>query len=335
MTVVRITIKKKLTQGAYAYRQFMADSFSSDYLVRTDASFPSSEIKEYAVRIATAESELYPARVRFESAIAKLSTPGATAEELRGQFTHIGLGQMKGRLETGEDETLAFPSVTAVYGRQAVYGRHGRLLMPHALTTTEWNLYAHQHVSPVRFMNQGTDAVTTFSDALLAATAPSNGIYVMPASEGDTPQSLREINRFFFLGFQVASSKAIRKKRKSSAAKSSQVHPDLQQCELHRESYAPNVDPSARVKVPVAGVVYLLQAGDYFKIGKSIDLDKRLGQIKLQLPYPVEVVHVIQAAHPLLAEAHWHRRFSALRRNGEWFLLTQTDVDEFKSVSNM
>jgi hypothetical protein len=82
-------------------------------------------------------------------------------------------------------------------------------------------------------------------------------------------------------------------------------------------------------------VVYLLQAGEHFKIGKSVDLNKRLGQIKLQLPYPVEVVHVIQAANPLQAEAHWHKHFASLRRNGEWFVLTPAEVGEFKSASQM
>jgi hypothetical protein len=58
---------------------------------------------------------------------------------------------------------------------------------------------------------------------------------------------------------------------------------------------APELDLSptrkgAKSKAPSAGVVYLLKAGEHFKIGKSISFDKRLEQIKLQLPYAVEVV---------------------------------------------
>ena len=39
------------------------------------------------------------------------------------------------------------------------------------------------------------------------------------------------------------------------------------------------------------GVVYLLKAGPYYKIGNSINFEQRLGQIKLQLPYAVEELH--------------------------------------------
>ena len=83
------------------------------------------------------------------------------------------------------------------------------------------------------------------------------------------------------------------------------------------------------------GVVYLLQAGHYYKIGKAIDLRKRVRQIELKLPYPVEVIHSIEAFHPYKAEQHWHNRFADKRTNGEWFVLTDEDVAEFKSFTQM
>jgi hypothetical protein len=91
----------------------------------------------------------------------------------------------------------------------------------------------------------------------------------------------------------------------------------------------------SKSKSQTEGVVYLLKAGPHFKIGKSVAFDKRLGQIKLQLPYAVEVVHTIRAANVSEVESYWHRRFASLRQNGEWFLLTDAEVEEFKSISNM
>lgn len=85
----------------------------------------------------------------------------------------------------------------------------------------------------------------------------------------------------------------------------------------------------------VEGLVYLLRAGPYFKIGKSVSFEKRLSQIKLQMPDPVEVVHIMCAANPTQAETYWHRRFGAKQRNGEWFLLSDAEVEEFKSVSQI
>lgn len=52
------------------------------------------------------------------------------------------------------------------------------------------------------------------------------------------------------------------------------------------------------------GFVYLLKSGDYYKIGKANDLKKRLSQIKLQLPFDVELVHAIEAFHPHKVEQH-------------------------------
>jgi hypothetical protein len=176
---------------------------------------------------------------------------------------------------------------------------------------------------------------TPFSDELMAAIAAANGTYVMPGTEGDTEHSLRKIKDFFFHGVQVASLKRKRKKLGVAAKRAAQLRSNLQQSESDFGNETVGGSRSARANVPVEGVVYMLQAGDYFKIGMSINLDKRLSQIKLQLPFPVEVVHVIQVAHALQAEAHWHRRFAALRRNGEWFLLSEADVDEFKRVSRM
>jgi len=80
------------------------------------------------------------------------------------------------------------------------------------------------------------------------------------------------------------------------------------------------------------GVVYLLKSGPFYKIGKATDFSKRLGQIKLQLPYPVETVHVIKASDAGKTEKYWHQRFADKRaENGEWFLLTEIDIQEFAS----
>lgn len=335
LTVVRITIKKTLTQGGYAYRQSASGPFATDYLVRTNAPFPSPQLADYATNIALAESRLYPAIVRFDRASVKLATPGASSDELRGQFSQVGLDRLQGQLELGEDEVLAFPSVTAVYSRSALGGRHGRLVLPHALTATEWNLYAHERELPPRYQKPGDSDQTPFSQQLLDAIRAANGSYVMSAGEGDTEQSLRKVVGFFFHGFQVAPLKAKGKKSGVAAKRAAKLRASLQPGETDPDNIAPQASRSTRTKVPAPGVVYLLKAGGHFKIGMSTNPDKRIGQIKLQLPYPVEVMHTIRAANPLAAEAHWHRRFAALRQNGEWFLLTGAEVSEFKSVSEM
>ncbi len=120
---------------------------------------------------------------------------------------------------------------------------------------------------------------------------------------------------FVFQGFQALSSKR-KKKRPAKGAKTA-------------------ASRAAGTAEPVEGVVYLLRAGPYFKISKSVSFEKRLNQIKLQFPDPVEVVHTIRAANPSQSESYWHRHFAAKRRNGEWFLLNDADVEEFKSITEM
>jgi hypothetical protein len=117
--------------------------------------------------------------------------------------------------------------------------------------------------------------------------------------------------------------------RKRSKRKLGAAQPYLEPLQRHSSLMQSASTSTAKPETQPIGSVYLLKAGPFYKIGKSINFEKRLKQIKLQLPYPVEVVHTISTPEYSKLEAYWHQRFRSKRTNGEWFLLTDEDVEEF------
>lgn len=89
----------------------------------------------------------------------------------------------------------------------------------------------------------------------------------------------------------------------------------------------PAETPSGKVQL---GHVYLLKAGEYYKIGQSSELEKRVKSINVALPDKATLEHAISTDDPPGIEAYWHRRFADRRANGEWFKLTKSDILAFK-----
>jgi excisionase family DNA binding protein len=68
-------------------------------------------------------------------------------------------------------------------------------------------------------------------------------------------------------------------------------------------------------------IVYVIRAGEMVKIGKAVNVAKRLKGLQTASPVPLSVIHTIASDDGDALEIELHRRFAAHRANGEWFRL--------------
>ena len=86
---------------------------------------------------------------------------------------------------------------------------------------------------------------------------------------------------------------------------------------------------------PTGQYVYLIQdvtVTGYFKIGKTNNPSRRMYDFGVLLPMQVKVIHVIPCQNMSQLEAQLHRQFADKRVNGEWFALSQPDIDYIKGL---
>lgn len=85
------------------------------------------------------------------------------------------------------------------------------------------------------------------------------------------------------------------------------------------------------LKVPLnnnCGYVYILEAVGFkvYKIGRTKNIDTRMKTL-IKLPFDTKLIHTIKTDNPTKTELELHRKFADLRVNGEWFKLSNENIE--------
>ncbi len=86
------------------------------------------------------------------------------------------------------------------------------------------------------------------------------------------------------------------------------------------------------------GYVYLITYAEtpgYYKIGKALDLNKRLATLEVGSPFKISLVHSVSTRDTAELENRLHKKFSGCRVKGEWFWLSAEDVSYIQSIESI
>lgn len=82
------------------------------------------------------------------------------------------------------------------------------------------------------------------------------------------------------------------------------------------------------------GIVYLLNSGIYYKIGKTKNLHARMEALAVGViaPFDIKLIHHFISDDYSGDEKRLHDRFLEKRTDGEWFVLSEKDVEYICSI---
>lgn len=91
------------------------------------------------------------------------------------------------------------------------------------------------------------------------------------------------------------------------------ILPKPRVCDGHRERY-----------------IYLIKGANLTKIGITDNIKTRIKSFRTASPVPLSVLYCFRSMDALVSEKWLHNKYSNKRHHGEWFSLTEKDIDEIK-----
>lgn len=84
----------------------------------------------------------------------------------------------------------------------------------------------------------------------------------------------------------------------------------------------------------IRGFVYLIACGVYYKIGVSKTPNERIVRLSTLPPFDVKLVCLLKTGDMYSLEKQLHDKFADKRVNGEWFLLSSSDIEYVVAMSD-
>ncbi len=81
-----------------------------------------------------------------------------------------------------------------------------------------------------------------------------------------------------------------------------------------------------------AGIIYVISAGDKYKIGKTTNINTRVRQLNTSNPDNIKIVISEQVLGYDYLEEYLLREFADKRISGEWFALNNSDIEKIKNI---
>lgn len=84
----------------------------------------------------------------------------------------------------------------------------------------------------------------------------------------------------------------------------------------------------------LGGYIYLIQCGDYHKVGITERLGSRIVNYRVSNPYDVNLILFVDREDYKEVEKQIHKRFKDFIHRGEWFVLSKDQVQEVIRLMN-
>jgi hypothetical protein len=89
-----------------------------------------------------------------------------------------------------------------------------------------------------------------------------------------------------------------------------------------------------KLKENYQGYVYLIESQGYYKIGKAKNFTQRTKHLDTIMPIDTTLIYSFHSQDYTNAEKTLHNKYKHLRHKGEWFALTEQEINEIMSIKD-